>query len=83
MSKCTCSKYPFGLICPSCSDKQERKANNLYVKKMEYLENYGMVSSARLDELNRRHLVFDKDGSEHLVRVGENGKLQDRYPDYY
>lgn len=77
-------------VCDSCYEdkvKPETKAFNdktiPNVKQTVWLENYGNVSAARLDELNRRALITDKNGKEHLCRLGENGKIQERHPDYY
>jgi hypothetical protein len=69
-------------ICGICELDLESK-QSINTKNTEWLDNYGNVSAARLDELNRRTLVYDKDGKEHLCRKGENGKIQDRHPDYY
>ena len=75
-------------ICDSCYEHkvkpQNDKYSKTYIRKTTYLDNYGNVSNARLDELNRRIIVGkDKDGSDILCRIGENGKIQDRQPDYY
>lgn len=70
-------------ICAICELDLESKGMTANIKDNVYLESYGTVSKARLDELNRRTLIYDKDGTEHLCRRGENGKIQDRHPDYY
>lgn len=70
-------------ICSICELDLESKGQLANVKDTVWLDNYGNVSAARLDELNRRTLIFDKHGKEHLCRRGENGKIQDRHPDYY
>ena len=81
---CTCSSWTkWGMTCPDCSDSVPSKFAIPAIKNMVYLESYGMVSAARLDELNRRALITDKHGNEHLCRLGENGKIQQRLPDYY
>lgn len=84
--KCTCNQYDkWGLVCPSCSDKKQSIEFKPNVIQKVYLEHYGNVSKGRIDELNRRYLAKDYHGKgkHQLCRVGENGKLQERYPDYY
>lgn len=47
-----------------------------------YHEGIGNVSKARCREIERRVVVaYNKDGSCHVGRMGENGKIQDRKVD--
>jgi hypothetical protein len=86
---CNAETLDKSYVCDSCYEEKVKPANarfvkHSYVKDTLYLENYGNVSKARIDELNRRHIVeYKKDGSYILGRKGENGKIQDRSPDYY
>lgn len=49
-----------------------------------FLDDYGNISAARLDEIQRRVVLPDAKpgGGYYLGRRGENGKIQDRAPDY-
>lgn len=48
-----------------------------------HLRDYGTVSKARLNEMDRRVVLpYDVPGGGYMVgRRGENGKIQEKYPD--
>ena len=54
----------------------------------EYLEGYGWVSKARIDELNRRVVLSYQKGSPdsgeyYLGRRDDSGRIQEKAPNYY
>lgn len=58
--------------------------SDVYVRDTVTVGNKKNVSRARIDELNRRVILNYNpiDGSYKVGRRGENGKIQDRQPDY-
>lgn len=57
---------------------------SFYARSTVFIPGYGNESKARLDEVTRRVIVkMNKDGTYVLGRRGENGKVQDRQPNYY
>ena len=57
------------------------------IQETEYVKGYGNVSKARLKEMERRVVLPYKKGEPgsgeyYLGRIGENGKVQERHPDY-
>ena len=76
-----------GFLCSECEPYVEIKKGSYSFQEKVYLKNYGMVSKARIDELNRRKILPIKrnDGKSeyYLGRIGENGKIQEKHPNYY
>ena len=88
MTKCNCgfrSEEPFGYtrkFCDSCiSDKEIGIPMTL---DYENIPEYGKVLKSRIGEMSRRVIIDDKSDktSYHCGRLGENGKVQEREPNY-
>lgn len=83
-------KIKSGSYCDPCADRfiANSKPGHFSVKDQVHLKGYGMVSKARLDEMERRVILPYKKGDGigagqyYLGRRGENGKIQERNPDY-
>ena len=73
-----------GLPCGICQLDMESKGYAPLVRDTVYLAEYGNCSKARLNEMDRRVILNHniKEGTYDLGRRGENGKIQEREPDY-
>ena len=71
-------------MCDGCSILKKKPFGFPSIKKTVYLKGYGYESVERLKELDRRVILPTerKDGGYYLGRRGENGKIQDREPNY-
>lgn len=70
--------------CPNCRSFSAVDGVSFYARGTVHIEGYGNESTARIDELKRRVVVKNNpDGTYVLGRRGENGKIQDRQPNYY
>ena len=56
----------------------------LAVIKKRFIKGYGYVPESRLNEIRRRVILpYERDGNGYYVgRRGENGKIQEREPNY-
>lgn len=84
--KCWYCRTGDQICCDSCADKLSKglidNKSNIYLKDVVYLEGFGKSSRAQIDEVQRR-VVLNDDGSHYDVgRRGENGKIQERQPNY-
>ena len=70
--------------CSGCRPLSQGPSDSFHVIETVNIEGYGSTSKNRVAELNRR-VVMDmkKDGTYTVGRRGENGKIQDRAPDYH
>lgn len=71
-------------LCRDCVVDPILETDGFGLIEKDTLESGRQVSRARLDELHRRVVTEynPTDGSYKLRRRGENGKIQDRHPDY-
>ena len=70
-------------LCSKCYRAPPTRAN-VTGSDTIFIPDYGHVSKARLDELGRREILpYEKPGGGYyLGRRGENGKIQERWPNY-
>lgn len=71
-------------VCSVCEWDRETKLRGSFGYSKDMVKLHSMsASKAQLDELDRRVIIGDKpDGGYILGRRGENGKIQDKSPDY-
>lgn len=69
--------------CPLCSGKREFKESGVGLKTKIKIGNQ-WATKRQLDEMDRRVMLpYSKPGGGYyLGRRGENGKVQERHPDY-
>ena len=73
-----------GFLCSECSPYKEISLNDIKFEKV-FLKDYGWTTRSRLNELERRVILpYEKKGSKgyYVGRMGENGKIQEREPNY-
>lgn len=68
-------------VCPKCSKPKELGAKVLHYTN---LDGYGKVLTSRIKEMERRVIIDDPSSkTDYFVgRLGENGKIQERVPNY-
>ena len=74
------------LCCSSCEKKlKEGKLSNkanVYVKEVVVLTDGFKATKAQIDEVGRRVILNDNGQTYDVGRRGENGKIQERQPNY-
>lgn len=68
-------------MCPDCTKPKEFGFNTL---SYTHLPGYGNVLNSRIKEVERRVVIGSKDDKTgyYCGRMGENGKVQEREPNY-
>lgn len=68
-------------MCPDCTKPKEFGFGLLGYT---HIEGYGKVLDSRLKEMERRVIISDKEdyAGYHCGRMGENGKIQEKEPNY-
>ena len=78
-------------FCQTCSDKRKKSLGHDDVLGVPalisytYIKDYGKVEDSRLREMDRRVIIPGSekpDGTYDLGRMGDNGKIQEKQPDY-
>lgn len=78
-------------FCDACSERRKKDLghdDSLGVPSLisfTYIKDYGKVEDSRLRELERRVIIPGSekpDGTYHVGRKGENGKIQEKEPGY-
>lgn len=89
MTKCNYCKLespePVGYLRKFCDDCVKEKEIGVPVALgYTFLEGYGKVLNTRIGEMSRRAVVKDKSDPTgyHCGRLGENGKISEREPNY-
>lgn len=74
-------------FCDTCiKDKPfENSLKGFHARETVYLKGYGNESAARIKEMERRVVLpYKKEGGGYyLGRLGENGKVSEKHPNYY
>lgn len=74
-----------GFFCTNCLPYKELSLNELaHLNQKVYLKDYGWTTQSRLNEMERRVILpYEKGRTGYYVgRRGENGKIQEREPNY-
>lgn len=84
--KCWYCRCGDEICCEKCSSliKEGRLNNNsnIYIKDTVWLEGFGKSSKAQIEEVQRRVVLNDTGSHYDVGRRGENGKIQERQPNY-